>query len=98
MVAVDQPLESVLQCKDCTGNYGDSEPTCIVSDVPGLGSRSCIEVSPGSVSSVKTLEEAKVAKSCLYVQIPVDEVNSTPWCEMSADAFNLVWDFTVQQV
>lgn len=28
-----------------------------------------------SVSSVNTLEEAKVAKNCLYIQMPVQEVN-----------------------
>ena len=29
-----------------------------------------------SVSSVNTLEEVKVAKGCLYVQVPVQEVRN----------------------
>lgn len=31
-----------------------------------------------SVSSTKTLEEAKVARGCLYMQMPVQEVR--PFC------------------
>lgn len=30
-----------------------------------------------SVSSVRTLEEAKVAKGCIYMQMPVQEVRSS---------------------
>lgn len=75
MVALDQPLESLLKRQEHPGYYRAARAACIVS---------CNHLPPWvivldicalySVSSVKTLEEAKVAPGCLYMGMPVQEV------------------------
>ena len=75
MVAPDQPLESLLKRQEHPGYYRAARAACIVS---------CNNLPPWvtvleigalySVSSVKTLEEAKVAPGCLYMGMPVQEV------------------------
>ena len=77
MVAVDQPMESILKCEKRSSDHGDSEQIGIVRMFylsPEFHSRA-----RRSVSSVNTLEEAKVTKGCLYAQVPVQEACQYPF-------------------
>jgi len=65
-------MESVLECTERPCYYRDPKSPCIVRTsgeftrfIPNIAS---------SVSSVKTLEDAKVAPGCFYMQMPVQEV------------------------
>lgn len=52
-----------------------------------------------SVSSVKTLEEAKVARGCLYMQMPVQEVLAYATAKFpSSHCHFTVWYPAIQQV
>ena len=65
-------MEPIFKRKNDPRNYRNPEPPCIVclssTNILTYIDDSC------SVSSVQTLEEAKVTRGCLYMAIPVQEV------------------------
>ena len=65
-------MEPILKCEKCASDHGDTEQIGIV--CPSSPSCLTLLMLGHSVSSVNTLEEVKVAKGCLYVQVPVQEV------------------------
>ena len=67
-----QQMEPLLKCEKCPCYYRDTKSPCIVCLFPHNISLSYL--CENSVSSVKTLEDAKVARGCLYMQMPVQEV------------------------
>ena len=72
MAAFEQ-TQPILQLQDPTYN-GDSKSARIVS-APQYISFVICQCVLDSVSSVKTLEEAKAARGCFYMQIPVQDVS-----------------------
>jgi hypothetical protein len=72
-VADDHAVEPFFNRKGDSCNYRNTEPPCIVC-LPLINPSACL---PGlySVSSVQTLEEAKVSRGCLYMAMPVQEVS-----------------------
>lgn len=66
-------MEPVLERAECARHYGNPRSAGIVRvpSTTGDWRANCLR---RSVSSVKTLEEAKVARGCLYMQMPVQEV------------------------
>ena len=66
-------MEPILEREKCTRHYRNPRSAGIVRVLRNIGGTkvNCLR---RSVSSVKTLEEAKVARGCLYMQMPVQEV------------------------
>ena len=77
-MAVDKPMESFLRRAKCSCDPRDPESSCIVCGELSIKISDYSTNDSHSVSSVNTLEEAKVARGCLYMQMPVHEVCATP--------------------
>ena len=73
MVASSEQVESILERQTDSCNPRNSKSTSIVCisllSIPSYAQRN-------SVSSVKTLEDAKTAKGCVYFSMPVQEVGT----------------------
>ena len=78
LVAVSEQMEPLLECKTCPCNHWNPEQASIVCIYLAVDVGSPL-IFNFSVSSVKTLEEAKVTKGCLYIQMPVHEVRWVPY-------------------
>jgi len=65
-------MEPIFYCQTCTSDYRNTKSPCLVGLSPFQDLQFLIRF---SVSSVNTLEDAKVAKGCLYIQMPIQEVS-----------------------
>ena len=100
MVARPKQMESFLERTQHTGDTRDTESTGIVGcffftfllPETDVGPFVLTRMFLFSVSSVRTLEEAKVTRGCLYMQMPVQEVSER--LSSSARRYDV---FTVRQ-
>jgi hypothetical protein len=76
VVAHGQPVESLLERSKRACDYRDPKSTGLVSSPRAFYKITwwLVLTCYKSVSSVRTLEAAKVARGCLYMQVPVQEV------------------------
>jgi hypothetical protein len=93
MVAT-KSLEPVFKCAFCPSNHRDSISTGIVGHIVCCFEPLSLYVS--SVSSVRTLEEAKNMKNCLYMALPVQEVrefsSSFYLTDLNLVRHSTIWD------
>ena len=69
-------MEPFLERTQCPRDHRTAAEASIVSHTIAAERRHAALNFYASVSSVKTLEEAKTTKGCLYMQMPVQEVNT----------------------